>query len=293
MLRFATSLAARQGTLWIARWDGEWRVVPCDFDGRQLAPGFVIPPESGARAEVTSIAVDEDRRVWVVDHAAGRVRAFTAFGRELAGLPRGADDRAGSLADPVALDVCGVEDAARLVVASGGARRHALHVVRADARAAVALRPRDAEQGFPGLGRVAFGPGGLLFACEPASGLVLVWRDGQFHFAFRPPQGGTPRAVRALADGRIVVATADESGGALELLDPAGRLLRTIARGGGACAGELQEPEDLALDASGGSDRRVRVVVADLSGVRLSVWNLEGDCYGAFEAEPGRAAEGS
>lgn len=291
MFRYATSLAARHGTLWVARWNGDWRVVPHDFDGRELASGFVVPPDGTARVTIASIAVDEDRRVWIADTGAERVRAFTAFGRELEGLPRAAMDRAGSTAGPISIDTEGVEDEARIVVASIGARRNALHVVRADGRASVSLRPRDVDVGFQGLGRVAFGPRGLVLACESASGLVLAWRDGQFHFAFRAPEGRVPIAARALGDGRIVVASSDEDGGGLDLVDAAGRLIRALARGGSDADG-LADPEDIAVLESVGSDRRTRVVVADSAGTRLSVWNLEGDSYGAFEPVAERAAEG-
>ncbi len=281
MFRFATSLAARHGILWVARWDRSWRVVPHDFDGRELAAGFVVPPEDGTRVDVRSIAVDEDRRVWVVDSAANRVRAFTAFGSELAGLPRGTADAVGSFANAVAIDATGVEEEARIAVASSGARKHALHLVRPDARAAVSLQPRDKSEGFAGLGRIAFGPRGILLACEPAAGLVHVWRDGRFHFAFRVPDAPEPTAVRALDDGRIVVASTGDEGGALHLFDGSGRMLRRLADGGDQ-EGAVLDPEDLALDESSGPDRRTRVVVADLAGSRLQVFNLEGDCYGAF-----------
>jgi hypothetical protein len=289
MFRYATSLAARHGIVWVARWSKSWRLAPHDFDGRELGAGFVVAPENGTRVAIASIAVDEDRRLWVVDAEAGRVRAFTAFGRELDGLPRGSADAAGSFASPVAVDAIGVEDGARLAVASSEARRHALHVTRADGRASVSLRPRDVATGFAGLGRVAFGVRGLVHACEPSTRLVLSWRDGQFHFAFRAPEERVPVAVRALADGRLVLATSGEDGGALHLLDPSGRPLRRLACG----ADEddlLSEPEDLALDEVQGSDRRTRVVVADAAGTRLSVWNLEGDAYGAFEPAERRAA---
>jgi len=292
VFRYATSLAARHGTLWVARWNRTWHVTPHDFDGRELAPGFVVRPEGTARVTIASIAVDEDRRVWIADTGSERVRAFTAFGRELEGLPRGASDRAGSLAGPIAIDSEGVEEDARIVVASIGVRRNALHVVRADGRASVSLRPRDADVGFSGLGRVAFGPRGLVLACEPASGLVLVWRDGQFHFAFRAPDGRVPVAVRALGDGRIVVASADEDGGALDLVDAAGRPIRALARGG-TDPDDLGDPEDLAVLESIGPDRRTRIVVADSAGTRLAVWNLEGDSYGAFEPAADRAARES
>ncbi len=298
MFRYATSLASRHGILWVARWDRSWRVVPHDFDGRELGAGFVIPPEDGTSVSIASIAVDEDRRIWIVDTTAQRVRAFTAFGRELDGLPRGVGDRVGSFANVVAVDATGVEGTAQLAIASSGARRHALHVVntvhelhtlrgaRADSRSAVSLRPRDTSEGFAGLGRIAFGPRGLLLACEPHSRLVLAWRDGQFHFAFRVPGDAEPVAVRATSDGRIVVAAASEDGGAVHLVDAAGRLVRTLAQGG-ADEGAVFDPEDLALDEVAGSDRRTRLVVADSAGARLQVFNLEGDSYGVFGAERG------
>lgn len=300
MLRFRTALALRHGTLWVARWDLSWRVVPHDLDGRELAGGFAIPSEPGSRALVASIAVDEDRRVWVADAGAGRVRAFTAFGRELEGLPRDDGDRVGSLADPVSVDADGVEDGAVLLVACAGARKHALHLVSLAPRASrarVSLRARDTAEGFAGLARAAL-RGRSQFACEPSTGLVHAWRDGQHFFAFRAPGGGAPVAVRALADGRLVVATSGEAssadGGAVHLVDAAGRLVRTLARGSaveGAGAGDLQDPEDLVVEDGEHSDARRRVVVADAAGSRFQVFNLEGDCYGAFGADDRSAAE--
>jgi hypothetical protein len=293
MPRFRTSLALRHGILWVARWDLSWRVVPHDLDGRELSAGFAVPSEPSGRALVTSIAVDEDRRVWVADAGAGRVRAFTAFGRELEGLPRDAGDRAGSLAEPVSIDADGVEDGAVLLVASAGARQHALHLVPVGPRAGaarVSLRARDTAAGFAGLSRAAL-RGRHRFACEPSTGLVHAWRDGQFFFAFRAPDGGAPVAVRALADGRLVLATGGEAGGdaggddggALHLLDASGRLVRTLARGGRG-EGDVQDPEDLAVEDGAASDARRRLVVADADGSRFQVFNLEGDCYGAFGA---------
>ena len=260
--------------------------MPHDFDGRELAPGFALPPEDSRSTAVASIAVDEDRRVWIVDTAARRVRAFTAFGRELDGLPRGVGDRVGSFEDVIAVDATGVEETAQLAIASSGPRRHALHVARADARAAVSLRARDTALGFAGLGRVAFGPRGLVLACEPKSRLVLAWREGQFHFAFRVPGEGEPVAARALRDGRLVVAAAGLDGGAVHLFDGAGRLVRTLVHAG-VDEGFVSDPEDLALDEAAGSDRRTRLVVADSSGARLQVFNLEGECYGVFGTERG------
>lgn len=296
MFRYATSLAARHGIVWVARWSRSWRLAPFDFDGRELGAGFVVAPENGTRAAVASIAVDEDRRLWVVDADAGRVRAFTAFGRELDGLPRGAADAAGSFASPIAVDASGVEDGARLAVASSGARRHALHVARVDDRASavasVSLRARDVGDGFAGLGRVAFGPRGLVYACEPSTRLVHAWKDGQFHFAFRAPEEREPVAVRALSDGRLVLASSGDDGGALHLVDGAGRPVRRLDRGADEDE-RLSDPEDIAVDEAAGSDRRTRVVVADAAGTRLSVWNLEGDAYGAFEPAERRAAGSS
>jgi len=286
MLRFRTSLALRHGILWVARWDLSWRVVPHDLDGIELSAGFAIPGESAGRALVTSIAVDEDRRVWVSDAGAGRVRTFSAFGRELEGLPRGDGDRAGSIADPISVDADGVEDGAVLLVASAGARKHALHLVPIGPRAnpaRVSLRARDTAEGFAGLARAAL-RGRFQFACEPSTGLVHAWRDGQFFFAFRAPDAGVPVAVRPLPDGRLVLATSGDDGGAVHLLDAAGRLVRTLARGGDG-EGDVADPEDLAVEDGDASDARRRVVVADAAGSRFQVFSLEGDCYGAFGSQ--------
>jgi hypothetical protein len=157
----------------------------------------------------------------------------------------------------------------------------------------VSLRARDTTRGFAGLARASL-RGRHAFACEPSTGLVHAWRESQFFFAFAAPDGGAPVAVRALPDGRIVLATGGDDGGAVHLLDAAGRLVRTLARGG-TQEGDVQDPEDLAVEDGPASDARRRVVVADAAGSRFQVFNLEGHCYGAFGAhdEPGAAEEGT
>jgi hypothetical protein len=285
------SLALHQGTLWIARLESGWRVVPHDLDGRALARGFAVPPEPGLRARVEALAVDADHRVWVADGGARRVRAFSAFGQELDGLPRGDADRPGQVGDPVGLAAQGVEQEALLLVAARGPRRHALQLVRPDGRLVASLRARgDAGEPFRSLSRCAL-RGRDVWACERGSGLVQAFRAGAFHAAFRAPAGGLPECVQPLSDGRLLLATGGEERSALWLLDGSGRPVRALARAGEG-DGQVFEPEDLAVEEAPGSDRRTRVVVADRMGARLQVFNLEGDCYGAFgSARAGGAVE--
>jgi sugar lactone lactonase YvrE len=289
-----TSLALAGNALWVAHLAPRARVQAFDLDGRALAAGFDVPREGSASTRVAALAVDADRRVWIADAGAGRVRAFSAFGRELAGLPRDDADRPGSFGEPVSVAADGVELDARLLVASRGERRHALQLVDPGGRAIASLRARgEPGRAFRGLGRCAL-RGEEVWACEPATGLVQVFRRGEFHCAFRP--GGSasavPVAVAPLEGGRAVVALGAEGESALLLCDTSGRVLRALARAGSE-PGHVAEPEDVAVDVLAGSDRRTRVFAADCGGQRIQVFNVEGECYGAFARETEERAEGA
>jgi hypothetical protein len=80
------SLCLRNGVLYVGRHAQTAHVAAYDLDGNALGIGFSVRGPGGGRAAAAGIAVDDDHRVWVADAANGRVRAFTLFGRELAGL---------------------------------------------------------------------------------------------------------------------------------------------------------------------------------------------------------------
>jgi hypothetical protein len=289
-------LALRNGVLHVARHARSAEIRTYDMDGGRIGEGFTFAGLDGGPASARGIAVDADMRIWVADGASRAVRTFTVFGGEIsAWRSRSEDDVvAGALAQPVSVAITGVEDETRILIASRGERVHALQLFDRDGRALQTFRSRgEAQAPFRDLARVSMS-GRLTFACERKSGLVQVFRDGEFHWALVPPRGRTegpvePRAVQALSDGRILLATGGsgeegEPHGALHLLDANGGLLKTLAHAG-EDTGHVSEPTDLALDESE-SDRRTRVAVVDLDGDRVQVFTLEGVCYGSFADLP-------
>ncbi len=290
------SLALSNGIVYVVRHARVAEVRSYDLDGAPQGVRFEIGQLGGSigdRADAEGIAVDRDRRLWIADAASGAVRAFTVFGVEIAVVPGrepGEADQRGSIGRPVAVAVDGVEDEMRLLVASAGERRHALQLFDRGGEWLASLRSRgDPQEQFRGLVRVAQ-RGRFAYACESGTGLVQVFRDGEFHCAFAVPQNPraaerlVPRAVAPLADGRLVVASSAEHGGALDLLDAGGRPLARLA-GAGTGSGEVFEPTDVVVD-EGEADRRSRVVVIDQDGDRVQVFTLEGLCYGSFADLP-------
>jgi hypothetical protein len=292
------SLSFAAGVLWVARRARSWRVEPHDLDGRRLAGGFGVRAEPGRRARVSGLAVDRDRRVWLADPGAGRVRCCSAFGAELPGLARGELDAPGSIGEPIDVACDGVEDGALLAVAQAGERNHALQLVRPDGAPVATLDSRgERRRAWRGLTRCglslsacagAESGGALAWACERASGLVQVFRGGRFDHAWRAPRGLQPEAAVRLEDGRWVLLAGDAHECAVLLVDAAGRELATLARPGRGEA-QLDAAEHLAVEPGAESDRRTRVAVLDRAGARIQVFNLEGECYGGFE--PGRVGE--
>jgi len=281
------ALASMRGVLYVARPGARAHVQPFDFDGRPLSAGFRVRGLDGARVDPRALAVDEDRRLWLADTSSAAVRGFDVFGQERfqardeAGRAR---DAAGSLGRPVGVAASGVERETRLLVASSGERRHALHLLDPHERLALSLRPLGDPQGrFRGLAGVAL-RAGLGAVCERAAQRVQVFREGEFHFAFRcPPAPGVgedfdPVAVAILAGGRFLVVHAGERP-ALLLFDAGGRFERTVARHG-AQELELVEPCSVALEEVAGEPPRLAVL--DQAGLRVQVLTLDGRAYGSF-----------
>jgi hypothetical protein len=285
------ALALHRGLLWIGRHEKTAHVRAFDLDGRALGPGFSFRDERAGRSEVSGLAIDDERRLWVADRAAGLVRCFTVFGREVLTLGPGLDgdtrDTLGVAAAPVGVAVRGDADDLVLLVASGGRRRYALQLYEltdnAPGRVAWLRSGGDPHGRFDGLRGVSWRDDHV-YAAEAGAGRVQVFRDGDFHFAFRvagrPGARFEPTAVAPLRDGRLVVAHGGANGGVL-LCDRSGALLRVLAEAGSG-EGQLFEPADVVV-AEGGDDRETRVVVIDRDGDRVQVFTLDGRCFGAFE----------
>ncbi len=293
-------LARQGGVLILARHARTVEIRTYDLDGARLGDGFRFAGLHGDRARADGIAVDRDMRLFVADSASRAVRLFTVFGREHGPIvATSTEDAPGNVGEPSCVAVDGLEGDLRILVGSQGARRHAVQLFdRAGAHLA-SLRSRgDVHETFRDVVRVAL-DGRFQLVCEAGAGLVQVFREGEFHFALRPPRprgaraDAIPTAARRLSDGRIVVATGGASTGAVHLFEPTGRVIHTIAYPGER-ASEVFEPTDIVID-EGASDRRTRVAVVDCDGDRVQVFNLEGVCFGSFadlpRAEGPRAEE--
>lgn len=283
------ALTVSRGVLYVARPGARAWVRPYDFDGRALATGFRVRGLEGVRADLRALAADADRRIWAADAGSRAVRAFNVFGQELF-LARDDDasnaDRAGRFGQPVGIAAVGVEDETRLVVASAGERRHALHLVDPAARTALSLRPMgDPNASFRRLAGVA-AAGRFAYACERGAGRVQVFRDGEFHFAchttLAPGLRETfePSAVAVLADGRLLVCHAGAHAAVL-LFEAGGRFVRALATDG-ADDVELSEPSAIAIDEAFAAGAP-RFAVLDQAGARVQVLSLEGRCFGSFQ----------
>ena len=289
------SLTLHRGTLYVGRHGKTARVVAYDLDGHALGEGFRFRDERLGRSEASGLAVDDDRGVWVADTPSQRVRRFSVFGQETGGLGlalerplEGAadEDRAGTVRQPVDVVVEGDTDGLRLVVASGGERRHGVQVFDEAGCHLGSPRPLGDPRGRFRRIRGLASHGRFLYVAEGGAQRVQVFRDGEFHFAFElePARQGEPRpepvALDALEDGRVLVAVAGVRS-ALLLFDPAGRLQRVVAEDGDG-EGRVEQPCDVVVERDVADVRR-RVAVLDRDGLRVQVFTLEGRCYGAFE----------
>jgi len=295
------SLAIHRGALYVGTSAKTARVQAFDFDGAPLEAGFTFIDRALGRSSASGLAVDDDRHVWVADAAAQRVRLFTLFGAEIGGLGVGPEDlapelvpdRAGEVRAPVDVAVEGDSDGVKVVVASGGERRHAVQVFGGSGALHSSLRPEgDPSKRFRGVAGIGLS-GRTLAVAEAGAGRVQVFRDLEFHFAFSLRGAGgapfEPTAVAPLPGGRFVVAHRG-AGGGVELFDGSGRQQLTLARAG-SLEGEVDEPSDLAVEAAA-SDRTTRVFVIDADGLRVQVFTLEGLCLGSFPGLSGASRLG-
>jgi hypothetical protein len=287
------SLSLRAGVLYVARHEQTAHVRPYDLDGRALGPGFSFRSPSGEPIALGGIDVDADRRIWIADTSNASVRAFSVFGREAGGFASSSglrEDARGSLWSATDLAIRENDERRDVIVASGGWRRHGLQVYREDGSFVDSLRPDGSPLAkFSGLTRIG-ALGRWIFACETVAGRVQVFRDDDFHFAFRiPTRAGVrfePVAVAPLDDGSAVLATRG-SESALFLVDSAGRLKKVLAERGSE-HGQVDEPGDVVIEQN--KDRAVaRIAVIDRDAERVQVFTLDGRCHGELGELPGHA----
>lgn len=280
------SLALAKGVLYVGTEEKTAHVRSFDLDGRELDVGFSFRGPDGAAASAVGLDVDEDHRLWVADSTGGELSLFTLFGEAIAGVDlatQGERDAPGVLGRPVDVLSRGCDDQQEVLVASGGVRRHAVQLLPLGPGKPESLRPMGRPDGqFRNVRGIAWRDS-FVWVAEAGANRVQVFRDGDFHFAFQVATAGRaaflPMAIRALEDGRLLVAQGGANS-ALLLLDTGGRLLSTIVESG-LEEGKVFHPADLAV-LEGEDDRHTRIVVIDAEGTRVQLFNLAGDSHGTF-----------
>ena len=288
------SLDLHRGTLFVGDQEKTARVQLFDLEGRRLGGGFQFRDATVGRSAAAGIAVDDDRRIFVADTPASRVRVFSVFGRESPGFASSAAlvapqraDLAGILHVPVDVAVQGNADDGVLVIACAGERRHAVQVFDPGLTWRRSLASTgDPGRMFSGVRRVEC-HGRLILVAEAGSGRVQVFRDGDFLYLFSLSSRGngrlTPSAIAAVGasaeDGRMVVSCSGPASGVV-LVDSAGRWIRTLA-GPGEQEGSVHDPSDVVVH-PGEDDRSTRIAVIDRDGLRIQVFDLEGGLQASF-----------
>jgi hypothetical protein len=282
----AGSLAYSKGVLYVGHEERTAHVRSFDLDGNELEAGFSFQGLDGSAAAVSGLAVDVDHRLWVADGVAGELRAFTLFGDQIAGVETvesGQRDKGGVLGTPSDVVSRGSDDAQQLLVSAGGRRRHAVQMLPLAGGPPMSLRcGGQVDALFKDVCGLAWRDE-WQWVCERGAQRVQVFRNLDYHFSFALPASPQapfePAAIEPLSDGRLVLAQGG-SRSALSLLDSSGKLLQRIATDG-LEEGSVLNPSDLIVS-EGEDDRHTRVVVIDVEGTRLQVFNLVGDCYGTF-----------
>lgn len=269
-------------------------VASFDLDGRPLETRFRFRDEEAGRSSVDGIDIDDDRRIWVADAAARKVRCFTLFGQEIASVGGGEPERdaRGALGAPVDLRVTGTDDDTIVLVASAGERRHGLQALHIASGRGHSIAPLgDPEGRFQRIRGIDV-RNGVIAVCEAGAARVQVFDgdiDGRATFRFSFPVDaslGLPEAVGLVGDGRIVVATrandarreeesVDRVRG-VHLFDAAGRHARVIAG-----PETVDAILDLAIERST-NDRRTLLAVLDQEGARVKILSLDGRDFGSF-----------
>jgi hypothetical protein len=279
------SLALDGGTLYAGVSAKTAEVAAFDLDGRPLRAPIRFKDERTAHSSISGLAVDGDHRLWVVDAVAGRLRTFSSFGREVAplDLTAASEERAplllGRVWKPVDVEAQGTAEQGWIALAGGGEQRQAVQLFDPEGAFLCALRSHgDPGRAFHGVRRVA-ALGKLLYVVEGLARTVQVFREREFHFAFRlTGRGGErfePRALAPLPDGRTLVLCRDPEP-ALFLVDASGDVVRRLD-------GELPLGDvcDVVAE-SGRAEPATRVFVLDQAGLRVQVLTLAGRALGSF-----------
>ena len=289
------ALCLHRGTLWVGWHAKTAHVMPFDLGGRALARGFHFSDPRIGRATVRGLGLDDDRNLWIADEASSRVRRFSVFGRELGGLGLSLQEelapypQAEAQADapaqvrrPTAVIAHGDSDGLELLVGSGGTRRHALQLFTGAGALISTLRPMGEPHGrFQGLRGLAR-RGRFIAVAEREADRIQIFRDLDFHFAFRPAHPGFgPTAIALLHDGRMLISG---SSGVI-LCSPSGRLEKHLIPSHTFDPAHpeetVEEPLSLAIQESG-SPRHSRLAILDRLATRVQIYNLEGRHYGSF-----------
>ncbi len=275
------ALTTRGGVLFVGSHARTARLRTHDLDGHRLGGGFAFRDQERERSSIEGVAVDTDRRLWVADGEGQCLRTFSLFGRELASVPAGRDDRAGQLGRPSGVDVWGVDDELLVGVTSGGRRRHAAQLLSPATGRMISLRSLGDPEGFFLDARGIVLQEDEAWVLEAQTPRLQIFKEGAFHYALPLPeiQGARPMAFALAPGGRPVVAWGGDRGAVL-LLGPDGRVNGCLAATGEEVGG-VDHPTGI-LCVPGVDDRHTRVVLLDHDGSRVQVFNLEGSCYGAF-----------
>lgn len=281
------SLALDGGTLYAGVAAKTAEVAAFDLEGRPLRAPIRFKDARAGRSSISGLSVDGDHRLWVVDAVAGTLRTFSSFGREAAALDVtvASAERApvllGRVWKPVDVEAAGTAEAGWVAVAGGGEQRQAVQLFEPTGAFLAALRAHgDGQRPFRGVVRVAaLGP--LFYVVESEARTVQVFREREFHFAFRlTGRGGSalePRALAPLPEGRAVV-LCREPEAALFLVDAGGAIVRRLD-GGGELA--LEDVCDVVAE-PGREEPGTRVFVLDQGGLRVAVFTLAGRELGSF-----------
>jgi len=284
------SLALHQGVVWVGREARTASVRPYDLDGRPLGAGFRYRDERSERSSAAGLSVDDDFRVWAADTPADRVRAFNAFGREVASLGGeqllGGQEQRARMRRPVAVHAAGAEQHFELYVALAGENLHGVLCFDERLECFQSLRSHGSPEHIwrRPLGLAAWER--RLWVLEGGARCIQVFDSGSYVHEFKAPAGMEPRGLAPMPDGRLVLACgspggASEGASGLWLLDASGRPLRELAAGGPQ-EGAVDEPGDVVV-VPARLDREARVVVIDKDGTRVQVFTLLGRCYGSFD----------
>ncbi len=309
------ALALHSGVLYVARRAHATFVRPFDWDGTALAQGFHARDSDGGEVDASAMCVDRDHRLWIADGEGSRVLCYSVHGRLLASIDsvgpakrrrldltlESAGDHPGGLWQTSALGLCErfEEDghgSIELYIGCAGTRRHALQRYSDSGRCLDTLRSEGlAARCFEDVRGLSFADG-RLWVAEAGAKRVQVFRQGEFHVAWRFPSASgavlVPIAVAALDDGRAVVAARGQEE-VVFLVDRDGRWIQTIAQGAGSDAqvregsqAEISHVVAIAAQA-GESEGSTRIAVMDQDGERVQVFTLGGRCFGALPELPG------